>query len=330
MTKKLFALLFLAAALLTSGNRVVNHGGGGGGGPTLSNATVTDSSGVCSLTLTFSASVSIGSGGNGGVTITPSGGAATCTYVSGSGSTSLVYALSRQLESSETFTTGYTPPGNGIEATSGGTDVASYSGSSGTNSSAFAYLVKENCEGGTTPSGWTDAGTSTWAYATPIEGTYSWSVADTVAGSSYYSFTAGSTFEVYVKVRFLHPVETGNVFYVFTLRNASDAALVGAKLNTNAGALAVNTGGSDSSLTVGVVTTGVTYHFWLRFSSGGTSSLAFSTDGIRPASGDNFTSKTGSTADNAARFKMSATAASPGLIIDHMRVSTSVIGNNPP
>jgi hypothetical protein len=83
--------------------------------PTVSSATVLTEGNT--LRMVFSESVTIGAGGNGGVTVTPSGGAATATYSSGSGSTTLLYTLNRTLATSETITTTYTQPGNGIEAT---------------------------------------------------------------------------------------------------------------------------------------------------------------------------------------------------------------------
>jgi hypothetical protein len=83
----------------------------------------------------YSASVSHGAGGNGGKTLTMSGGAVTVAYSSGAGSTSLVYTLSRTVNAGETGTTAYTQSGNGIEATTGGADVATYSGAAVTNNS---------------------------------------------------------------------------------------------------------------------------------------------------------------------------------------------------
>jgi len=87
------------------------------------------------LSVTYNASCTTGAGGNGGVTITASGGAVTPTYSSGSGGTTYVYTLSRTINIGETITTSYTQPGNGIEATSDGTDVASYSNQGVTNNS---------------------------------------------------------------------------------------------------------------------------------------------------------------------------------------------------
>ncbi len=79
--------------------------------PTLS--TVTIGTNGTTLTLVFDETVVATI--NTGWTITPSGGAATLTYASGSGTNSLVYTISRTIYSSETATTSYTQPGNGIE-----------------------------------------------------------------------------------------------------------------------------------------------------------------------------------------------------------------------
>jgi hypothetical protein len=88
------------------------------------------------LTLTFNESVKFGAGGNGGVTITPTGGAATVSYVSGEYSTALVYYTSRIIypTATETLTTTYTQPGNGIEDIAGN-DKATFSNQATTNNS---------------------------------------------------------------------------------------------------------------------------------------------------------------------------------------------------
>lgn len=106
---------------------------GGGGTPTLSSATVASTGKTISLV--FSESVSVGAGGNGGWTITPSANTATMTYASGSGTNTLVYNLDTYVCNTETFTVSYTQPGNGIEATTGGGDVANITNLAGTNSS---------------------------------------------------------------------------------------------------------------------------------------------------------------------------------------------------
>jgi hypothetical protein len=80
--------------------------------PTLSSATVNGTT----LTLGFNEVVNATI--NTGFTVTPSGGAATLTYASGTGTAYLVYTVNRTIVNGETMTLDYTQPGNGIEDTS--------------------------------------------------------------------------------------------------------------------------------------------------------------------------------------------------------------------
>jgi len=87
--------------------------------PTFTSATIGTSG--TTITLAFNESVTFGAGGNGGWALSMSGGAVTLSYSSGSGTSSLVYSLSRTVYSGETVSTGltYTQPANGIEDTAG-------------------------------------------------------------------------------------------------------------------------------------------------------------------------------------------------------------------
>jgi len=125
--------------------------------PTLVSSVVNGSS----LVDTYSASVTIGAGGNGGKTLTMSGGASTATYSSGAGTTSISYSLSRAIAFGETGTSGYTQPGNGIEAVSGGADVATYSGAAVTNNTSSGVSTQFNSlyAGSWVPNSGTDAKT---------------------------------------------------------------------------------------------------------------------------------------------------------------------------
>lgn len=97
--------------------------------PTLSNAAIIAAT---TLRLTFSEVVSVGAGGNGGWAVTLSGGAATVSYASGSGTNQLIYTISRSVAVGETGTTAYTQPGNGIEDAAGN-DLATIASASITN-----------------------------------------------------------------------------------------------------------------------------------------------------------------------------------------------------
>lgn len=88
--------------------------------PTVLSATLISAT---SLRISLSETVLFGAGGNGGWAVTLSGGAATLTYSSGSGSNTLFYTVSRAVAANETGTYAYTQPGNGVEDTAG-TDLA--------------------------------------------------------------------------------------------------------------------------------------------------------------------------------------------------------------
>jgi hypothetical protein len=100
--------------------------------PTLSSATIGTNG--TTFTMVFSETVDFGAGSNGGFVPTLTGGAATLTYSSGSGSGTLVYTLSRTVIDTETGTLAYTQPGNGVEDAIN-LDLASFSGTSITNNS---------------------------------------------------------------------------------------------------------------------------------------------------------------------------------------------------
>lgn len=115
--------------------------------PTLSSRVI--SSNGTTLTLTGSESLSVGAGGNGGfdVDCATAGQNITATYSSGAPGTSLIYTLGTTVNSGDTCDLDYSQPGNGIEATTGGTDLASITSASITNNStqgSGTLLVGDN------------------------------------------------------------------------------------------------------------------------------------------------------------------------------------------
>lgn len=101
--------------------------------PTVNTCTI--SADGTTWTFAMSESVSIGAGGNGGFATSMSGGAVTLTYVSGSGSASLVYSGNRTVQLGESGTLAYTQPGSGVED-SAGNDLANFSGKTVVNNSS--------------------------------------------------------------------------------------------------------------------------------------------------------------------------------------------------
>lgn len=86
------------------------------------------------LTLVFNEAVTVGAGGSGGFALDASGGAAAPVYSSGSGTSTLVYSISRAIEQGETVTLDFTQPGNGIEDLAGN-DLATFAGFAVANNS---------------------------------------------------------------------------------------------------------------------------------------------------------------------------------------------------
>lgn len=122
----------MSLALLFNLNNLDAGGGADVTAPTISSATI-NSAGT---SLTFAFSESVVATISTGFTITPTNGGAAVnvSYASGSGTSSLVYTLSRTIKSTETLTYAYTQPGNGIEDTAGN-DLASITSTAITNNS---------------------------------------------------------------------------------------------------------------------------------------------------------------------------------------------------
>lgn len=107
--------------------------------PTLVSATV-NAAGTL-VTFIWSASCMNGAGAYAGMTMSASGGAVSLTGPSGSGSATYTWIPDRTINFGEAITVSYAQPGNGIEATSGGADVASFTGISATNSSTQGISI---------------------------------------------------------------------------------------------------------------------------------------------------------------------------------------------
>lgn len=102
--------------------------------PTVSSGTIAADGN--SITFACSESVEFGAGGNTGFVLVPTNGGAvvTLSYSSGTGTSSLVYATSRAVSSTETLTYAYTNPGNGVQDAAGNA-LESFSAQAVTNNS---------------------------------------------------------------------------------------------------------------------------------------------------------------------------------------------------
>lgn len=89
------------------------------------------------VTVVMSANTSVGAGGSGGMTLnTPT---SALTYLSGAGTTSLVFTSASTIQDTDTPTATYVQPGDGLEATSGGADLASFTAKAVTNNSTQGF-----------------------------------------------------------------------------------------------------------------------------------------------------------------------------------------------
>ncbi len=140
MTKKrnILTLLVLVLAILSCGvvyaqKPVLMHRAPDTTAPTFVSGSI-NSAGT-SLTLTFDEAVEFESSPNAtGLTLTPSGSAATLTYASGTGTTALVYTISRTIAIDETATIAYSSTTGDIED-GPGNDLATFSAVAVTNNS---------------------------------------------------------------------------------------------------------------------------------------------------------------------------------------------------
>lgn len=260
-------------------------------------------------------------------TSTLSGGAVTLTYVSGSGTDSLVYELSRTVTSIETGTLTYS--GNAI-ADSANQALAAFSGfliaNGSTVSGAPSYLVAEDFEETGTPAGWTvSAGSPNFNYAvTVLEGTES-ARNGSNSDACHVTFAADTTIEAYARIRVT--ALPGSAANYLTLETATGSAtLLGFRIDVT-GNIYAFANGSASSAAGSTISPNTTYHIWMRYVSGDTCSVAFSEDGIRPTSGNSFTSKIGASG-SAGRLRITAQSGGP-LIFDRVLVSAGSIPSNP-
>ena len=124
-------------------------------------------------------------------------------------------------------------------------------------------------------------------------------------------------------------------FRIFSISNVLDVSI---SATSN---LTVRPAVGTAVATVGMLEAGVAYHVWtsgsgqnVETASAATARVAFSTDGIRPTSGDNYAIDTdagGSSGQNPAQVSLGSlqVGANYNIILDKIRVNDVVIGDNP-
>jgi hypothetical protein len=234
---------------------------------------------------------------------------------------------------------------NGVGVTQwNGVAQTGWNGTSISCASAGAtYLINQRFEGtGGAPTDdgydnsevWTESlGTPNEDYTTTIlQGSESL-LLDSSGGTSQRAdspnFTATAHVYGYMRIR-INAMPSSGSQSIFTVRNGT-TALLDAQLNA-AGTLRVDIG-ANSTLTVTAMSTGTTYHLWWEYQAGSganaVGNIAFSTDGVRPTSGNQFSGRTDGTATlNANNIRLNAVSAEV-LILDQVLIDDVQIGDNP-
>lgn len=200
------------------------------------------------------------------------------------------------------------------------------------------YLVKQDFEG----TGYDNS--ETWSEAagdpnedytgTVLAGSQSLLLDGTSATQRTDSPTFASTADawVYMLIRVTDlPSSTENFI---TLISTGPVGLFSADI-TSGGNLRVS-GSVNSATTVSAMSVDTTYHVWIHYVAGSgvnaVCSVAFSTDGVRPTTGNNFTSV--SNGSETASLNFVRLRADTGVtficIQDKIRVDDALIGDNPP
>jgi hypothetical protein len=137
------------------------------------------------------------------------------------------------------------------------------------------------------------------------------------------TFTAGDFVECYFKLK----IETlpTNTAAIVALKTADDASVLSSFRITTSGAIQVGSA-TNSGSSVSTMSTGTVYHCWLSWQSGVFATAAFSTDGVRPRSGNNFVSLALGTTGQVGRLTLQR---SQGIVcvLDDFQVNGTPIGN---
>jgi len=208
-----------------------------------------------------------------------------------------------------------------------------------------AYLFQENFEGTGYENPWTEsAGTPNEDYTTspaPLEGSQSLYLDGSSSDQTVYAAVpspgSGSTQEFYF---LLNVVAKGSAN---TNRNLVLLSSSGTNLctlfATSGLALRIRADGGTAVSTANTLSLGTTYHVWVTYKAGtganAVATVAFSTDGIRPTSGNSYAiSSNGTYTVVANRMNLwgDFTTASTNyiqVIFDKIRMADTTIGDNP-
>lgn len=203
------------------------------------------------------------------------------------------------------------------------------------------YLLEENFEATGSPgydtSTWTESGTPDENASTSglsLQGSECLQInaSATTVNTTSPTFTAQSTAYAYFLLRF-SALPSGGTWTLFQFRHSGGEC---ARIRVTAtGALSIRAGGGTDVATSSTMSTGTTYHIWMKYVKGSGSNAVveagFSTDGTRPTSGGTFATQTAGTATTDTDRIMFGQASSNtvNMYADKVRVDDAVIGDNP-
>jgi hypothetical protein len=211
-------------------------------------------------------------------------------------------------------------------------------GAGGGGSGCPTCLVSQDFEGAGYDNGetWTESGTATIDEdytGVVLAGSQSLRIVYVSnLGAASTSFSANDDIWIYCLIRPI-AIHSATRNLIEVLNNTTTLGL--ARI-TSGGAIVASA--TATATTVATMSTGTTYHLWVHYvkGSGANSvlSVAFSTDGVRPTSGDNFAGvATGPAvlqADKIALGSVASTVTAAEYIYDKVRVDDAQIGDNPP
>lgn len=143
------------------------------------------------------------------------------------------------------------------------------------------------------------------------------------------NFTAQTNVYLYLLGRFNTAVDNTEIL---SIRSGANADLAIMKYRPG-GSLRVDCGNVTAGDTVSTVSTATKYHIWIRYSKGtganGFASLAFSTNGIKPTSGDAYVqTAVGDATADAVKLRFAGEVGN-AFVIDRILISPTPIGDNP-
>jgi hypothetical protein len=211
-------------------------------------------------------------------------------------------------------------------------------GSSGGGSEPRTWILNETFE--TNPgydNTWSEViggdGVVNEDYTTALAGSQSLLIScpssDQARLTNYFTATH-SDVHCYFQVRFNTFPGTGQVWW--RLQDTTPATVLSLEL-TASQQIRIRAG-TGTAATVSAISTGTTYHFWVRYTKGtganAFGSAGFSTDGTKPTSGNQFTSVSNGSSATDAKLVLLATTGNVTheFIFDNVRIDDSSIGNN--